>query len=106
MKASNKNTKMNNTNAVSTVNPTDGRQSKVTKTIRQTLQYDGAIYSDERSEGRRYKLANPMTDMSVRTKKAKVAKLNTTFATKRIKAEAYLHQSENAWNNTICVATF
>ena len=91
---------------VPTVNITDGRQSKVTKTIRQTLEYNGAIYSDERSEGRRYKLANPMNTVSVRTKQNKVAKLNATFKSKRMKAEAYLHQADNAWNNTICVSTF
>lgn len=105
MKAS-MNKKAASTKNTSTIEPTDGRQSKVTKTIRQTLQYNGAIFSDERSEGRRYKLANPMNEVSVRTKQAKVAKLNATFASKRIKAEAYLHKADNAWNNTICVSTF
>lgn len=100
MKASKKN------NAVVTVDMNDKRQSKVTKTIRQTLEYNGSIYSDERSEGRRYKLANPMSSVSVRTKQAKVAKLNATFKSKRIKAEAYLHKADNQWNNTICVSTF
>lgn len=89
-----------------TVKPTDKRQSKVTKLIRETFNYDGGIYSDERTEGRRYKTASTFSSMSVRTKKDKVAKLNAKFKAKRIKAEAYLHQSENQWNNTPCVITF
>jgi len=93
--------KSNNTKA--TVKPTDKRQSKITKMIRETFNYNGAIYSDLREEGRRYKIATPMTSMSVRAKKDRIAKLNAQFKAKRIKAEAYLHTSDTAWNNTPCV---
>jgi len=103
MKASNKAAAVA---APSTISLTDKRQSKVTKMIRTTLNYDGAIYSDERSEGRRYKIANPMSTVSVHSKKARIAELNKAIASKRIKAEAYLHTADNAWNNTICVRTF
>ena len=81
----------------------DQRQSEMTKKIREVFNYDGAIYSDLRTDGRRYKLAS--YERSTRTAKEKVNALNKFFSKKKMNAEAYIQKAtnDNMWDNVPCV---
>ena len=85
------------------INSNDKRQSKMTKQIRTMFNYDGAIYSDLREDGRRYKLAS--YKKSTRTAKEKVNAMNKYFRKNKMNAEAYIQKATHAgmWNNVPCV---